>query len=272
MITLVVIFSLMLIFLIGSLSFVILKPGKFRTIPTNSLNIKLCKQELKEITNQHKNKQITEDTFATLKSQIEQKLVVDLQKDKINNNYTKIRKKLFISLITIFILVSSIFIYAKQGNINVDIKSSTQAPDINKMMTGLVKRLKQNPQDYEGWMMLGRSLMHLNRYEEAVTTYKRAQQIFGDKVDILVSQADALAMANDGKIDDEIFSLLQKSLKIEPQHRTALYLISLGYMEREDYTNALKNWQILLPLIKDDEETTTQIKNIIKEVQKKLNK
>ena len=48
------------------------------------------------------------------------------------------------------------------------VASQEQAPEVSEMVAGLEQRLTANPDDAEGWQMLGRSYVVLSRYPEAV--------------------------------------------------------------------------------------------------------
>src|SRR5262245_27379657 len=49
------------------------------------------------------------------------------------------------------------------------------------MVSGLARRLEQNPNDLDGWLMLGRSYSVLEQYPLAVRAYQRADQLAGGK-------------------------------------------------------------------------------------------
>ena len=47
-------------------------------------------------------------------------------------------------------------------------------PAIGEMVASLAARLKQNPDDLEGWLMLGRSYVSLEQFDAAREAYQRA--------------------------------------------------------------------------------------------------
>jgi len=66
-----------------------------------------------------------------------------------------------------------------------------QQVDIEAMVAQLAERMKDNPDDIEGWFMLGRSYQFLNRYEEAKAAYDRVLALGGESSpDFLATYAD----------------------------------------------------------------------------------
>jgi len=72
--------------------------------------------------------------------------------------------------------------------------------DINKMVAKLAERMKTKPEDAEGWMMLGKSYQYLQQYPKAADAFAQAYKLLGDKPEIMLLYADALAFANDEKL------------------------------------------------------------------------
>ena len=73
---------------------------------------------------------------------------------------------------------------------------------IEANVAALAKRLEQNPNDADGWSMLGRSYLNLEKYREASDAYARAAAIKSQDADVLVEYAFALAMANGRQLQE----------------------------------------------------------------------
>ncbi len=110
---------------------------------------------------------------------------------------------------------------------------------IDKMIASLKQRLVDAPDSAEGWVLLGRSLMALDRYDEAVPALARAHELVGDVPQILLQYADALAMANGGRVTSEARALVVRALAIEPENVTALWLAGLAAAESGERGAAL---------------------------------
>ncbi|GEM_PF-4123648 len=67
-----------------------------------------------------------------------------------------------------------------------------QIVDVGAMVTRLRKRLEEERGDLSGWMMLGRSYMNLERYNDAVYAYQSALSIKADNPEAIQALQSAL--------------------------------------------------------------------------------
>jgi cytochrome c-type biogenesis protein CcmH len=87
---------------------------------------------------------------------------------------------------------------------------------IEAMVDRLAQRLKQQPDDVQGWLMLARSHVVLARYAEAVDAYRKADALRPNEPAILVDMAYAVAMAQGRNLQGEPLALIQRAQGIEP--------------------------------------------------------
>ncbi|RLA08189.1 MAG: c-type cytochrome biogenesis protein CcmI [Gammaproteobacteria bacterium] len=275
MILLFIIFTSMLLLFIATLTYVILKPKPFRTIDPNILNSKIAQDKLKEISQKLKEDEITTSEYENLKQEIQNSLATEL-KNKKNHKVQQTNPFLVITILSIFVMLSVFITYFYIGDPQQadeqQANNSTQMPDIDKVLPQLIEKLKKNPENIEGWMMLSRTFMQLGKYEEAYKSYDKVHALIGDRADILIAKADAAAMARGGDMSGEVFELLKKAIKLEPNNQTALYLIALSYYDNKNYEQAIISWQKLIPLIENDKETISQIRTLIKQALEEKNK
>ncbi|HJU38277.1 MAG TPA: tetratricopeptide repeat protein, partial [Tahibacter sp.] len=120
-------------------------------------------------------------------------------------------------------------------------------PDMDQAVAGLAAKLKQNPDDAEGWLLLGRAYKSMQRFDDARDAVKEAYQRMPDNPDVQVDYAEALALASaDRKLDGEPRELLQKAVKSNPQHQRGLWLLGVADRQAERYADAVAHWETLL--------------------------
>ncbi len=117
--------------------------------------------------------------------------------------------------------------------------ASFEQNTIDEMIASLEQRIIDDPNSAEAWVLLGRSYMALNRYNEAVPALARAHELIGDIPRILLQYADALAMANNGRINDDARALVARALEFEPDNITALWLAGLAAQQAGERGPAL---------------------------------
>jgi cytochrome c-type biogenesis protein CcmH len=134
---------------------------------------------------------------------------------------------------------------------------------INKMVAKLAEKLKSEPNNLEGWLMLGRSYKALQRYPEAVRAYDQALKLSGDKPDVMLPYAEALAFANNSDWGGKPMALVNKALSIEPENTAALWFAAMANAQQGDKKMAigfLRKLETVLPVDSPDKQ---QIHDII---------
>lgn len=125
---------------------------------------------------------------------------------------------------------------------------------ILSMVEGLARRLEKNPQDAEGWVMLGRSYTALDRFPDATVAYARATELVANDAQLWSDYADVQAMANGRRLQGKPEEFIRKALKIDPDNRKALALAGTAAFEVHNYLVAVEHWERLLKLLPADSE------------------
>jgi len=141
---------------------------------------------------------------------------------------------------------------------------------VESMVRQLAQRLEEEPDDVEGWAMLGRSYMALQRYPDSARAWKRAAELEPGNASILTNYAEATGLAAQGNLDGEPTRLLARALDADPSHAKALALSGGAAFARDDYQAAIEYWQRLLLLSGDDEELSTALMTGIAKAQARL--
>jgi cytochrome c-type biogenesis protein CcmH len=151
----------------------------------------------------------------------------------------------------VLVPLAAILIYARLGNPGAMIlaeaeKSNELAdPQIMTMVDNLAGRLKDRPDDAQGWLLLARSYRTLGRFANAADAYARVDVLVPDNADLLADYADMLAMAQGQRLAGKPTELVRRALAIEPQHKKGLALAATAALEIGDLDGALKYWREL---------------------------
>ena len=139
---------------------------------------------------------------------------------------------------------------------------------IAEMVGTLEARLKEEPGNAEGWMMLARSYLVLQDYPKAAATYERLAQLVPDDPDVFADWADVVA-AIKGTVVGDAESLIHKALAIDPNHPKALALAGTAAYQREDYAAAAGYWEKILARIPPGEEIGRSIRASVNDARAK---
>ena len=139
---------------------------------------------------------------------------------------------------------------------------------IEANVAALAKRLEQNPNDADGWIMLARSYINLEKYREASDAYAKASALKTQDADVLVEYAFTLAMANGRQLQGQPTELVRKALQIAPENPRALELAGSAEFEAKNYEQAIAHWQKLLEKSSGNAELTKTVSERIDEAKR----
>jgi cytochrome c-type biogenesis protein CcmH len=109
----------------------------------------------------------------------------------------------------------------------------------------LAQRLKEQPDNAEGWAMLARSYARLGRHAEAVPAFDKAVALQASNAGLLADFADSLAVQNNRNLEGRPTQLIEQALKLEPDNPKALALAGTAAFNRKDYPVAVRYWERL---------------------------
>lgn len=138
---------------------------------------------------------------------------------------------------------------------------------VEQMVEKLAARLKESPDDGEGWVMLGRTYAVLERFPEAAAAYAQAATRIPGDAQLLVDYADVLAMAQGRRLAGEPEKLIQRALAIDPNNPKALALAGSVAFEKKQYAAAVTHWQKLVAVLPPGSEMANSVQGSIAEAQ-----
>ena len=139
-------------------------------------------------------------------------------------------------------------------------------PQIVAMVESLAAKVRERPDDVQGWGLLARSMAALARYDEAAKAYEHLAKLVPKDAQVLADYADALGMAQGRKLSGKPYELVKAALAIDPQHRKSLALAGTAAMETKDFVAAQQYWTTLASGLPAGSEDEAQVRSILEEV------
>jgi len=118
-------------------------------------------------------------------------------------------------------------------------------PDVAAMVTKLETHLRENPNDLEGWLMLGRSYVALERMDDAILAYDHAHRLDAGNAEAALGLGEAMSLRAGGNITPEAAKLFEQALAIEPSSPKALLYAGFAAAARGDVAAARSRWLAL---------------------------
>ena len=151
-----------------------------------------------------------------------------------------------IMAVAVVVMVAiSVGLYDSTGS--PDAPSAGSGPaDVSDALASLAQKLKKNPDDLEGWKMLGRSYMAVSNFADAVAAFEQVVKLDGGQdAEMLVALGESLLAGTGGAIEGRIASLFENALAIDENSQKALFYGGIGAFNRGDPDLAASRWERL---------------------------
>lgn len=282
MITFYIIAALLIVVAIGLIAPPLWRGRLVSAADSNAQNIAIARERLAELEDECQRGMLDEQSFAQAKIELEKTLAGDLGGETPSPGLTSGGSRTTLAVVAVLVPVVTLALYlllgAPQhltvaggaGEANPHGDSAEAMPSMEALLQRLTKRLEQNPEDADGWFMLGRTYMQFENYPEAVKAYERLNAIVGEHPVALLALADALAMNSHGTISGRPAELARKALQLEPNNITALWLVGMAAEEQEQYAEAVSHWQQIIPLLEPSDPSVPELQQRIAGARAKL--
>ena len=156
-------------------------------------------------------------------------------------------------------------VVSRQGASRDGAAHALSAQQVEGLVERLAARMKDDPDNPEGWVLLGRSYGALGRYDQAAQAYANAAARRPGDAGLLADYADILAMAQGRRLRGEPETVIARALAADPGNLKALALAGSAAFERKDYAEAIRYWERILPLVAAESEGARTIRANIAE-------
>jgi cytochrome c-type biogenesis protein CcmH len=243
-------------------------------------NVLVYQDQYQELETDLRNGLISEEQYQQDKDELERRLLEDVRASKdthASQSASSLASKRLAYGLGAFIPLAALALYVTVGNpkaLTGQATSATGAPlasqqsemtqqQIEANVGKLAQRLEQNPNDAQGWIMLGRSYASMNRFSDAASAYEQATKLRGNDATVWADYGEALAMASGQRMAGKPLEAVNRALQLDPKNEEALVLAGSAAFQAGDYQKAIDYWQRLLPLLPADSEMAKSVSNQI---------
>ena len=265
----------------------LLAPSLLRNRQSNTLdrdqqNVVIARERLVELESERDRGSLSQEQFEQARNELERSLLQDLDQTVEEHAVAAPSGKwgrMAMIVVALFVPALTLGLYTFLGTPELvaprnpalsSAHGEQGLPSVEQMMGKLVERLKQNPDDSEGWYLLGRTSMALKDYAGAATAFQNVHKLVGDEPAVLLAWADALAMHAQGNMLGKPAELIRKAVQLVPQDTTALWLAGMVEEQHENFPLAISYWERLAPLIADDAQASERIALLISRARERV--
>jgi len=242
------------------------RPASDEDVERREANILVYKDQQRELDADLKNGLIGAAQYEQEKAELERRLLEDVAAVPAGAPTKKATNRFAYSL-GAFIPIGAVALYFVVGNpkaVTTVTTAPTQRPvapastnadsgmsdqQIAANIQKLADRMKNNPNDVQGWTMLARSYMMQEHFADAATAYEKLTVLTPNDADAWADYAEASALANGQNLAGKPTEAINHALKIDPKNQKALALAGGAAFQAQDYNKAIQHWQQLLKLL-----------------------
>ncbi len=253
-------------------------------VDRDSVNVTVYRDQLVELDRDLQNDILNEEQYNKSKQELQQRMLQDIPESegKAIKKTKKIYNIAMSTVITMTLPLAAVYLYLELGDTRgllpqAQLANATQMQraagddspaghdNFSSVVENLIARLSDNPEDIEGWVMLGRTYAIMGRYNEASNTYQKLSELVPNNAQILSDYADVLAMKNQGSLSGRPAELINEALLADPEYPKALALAGTAEFEQARFEQAAEHWEKLLTVIPDDSELAKSVSASITE-------
>jgi cytochrome c-type biogenesis protein CcmH len=279
MTTFIIIAALMILAALAMLAPALLRRREMAASDRDQQNVIIARERLQEMEQDLQAEKITQEEFDQAKVELEQALLLDLQEEDGPKEVTTGPGKLTFGILAVVVPLIAVYIYMMLGTPQMvefdaakqaaqSAKKPGQMPSVDQMVVALQKRLEEQPDDAQGWFLLGRTYMAMEKYPQAAEAYETLLKITGDEATVLLSLAEAITFSNGGSMQGRPAELIRKALVISPDNQSAMWMGGLVESQEGNYSKALELWR-RLEVELSDPGALQNLRKLITEIEKK---
>jgi len=243
--------------------------GKGGKVGRDDANISIYKDQLRELDADLAAGKLAPADHARSRAELEARLLQDVAPQARESAPPRGGTRALIVTLALAVPLSAAALYLGVGNPGAlgprSDPHTFDAQQLTALVERLAARMRDKPDDAEGWKLLGRSYVALGRFPEALGAYSKAAALKPRDAELLADLADVLATTRSERLQGEPEKLVLRALEIDPQNLKALALAGTAAFDRKDYAAAARYWQRMLPLVEPGSEDARQIQGSIAE-------
>jgi cytochrome c-type biogenesis protein CcmH len=125
-----------------------------------------------------------------------------------------------------------------------------QDPASDKNLEALVARvearLREHPEEGEGWEVIAPVYMGWRRYADAAEAYRQSIRLLGESPKRLASYGQALVLANNGVVTEDARQALERALVLDPNLIEPRLVLIIAKEQDGQFAAAIQDWRALL--------------------------
>lgn len=209
--------------------------------------------QIKEVDQDVASGMITPVGATTAKVEINRRMAAAAKKMPTSNPVSNRWRMIALVATAGWVIVGGTYLYGKLGRPQFTQQAQTQtqadastAAMIDAMVAKLQGKLDANPNDAQGWRMMGLAQMNLQHFDKSIAAYEKAITLEPDNIETQSRYVEALVQQAQGTVTPKATTVIAMVLAKQPKDLRARYYEAIGTEQTGKTADALAKWQALL--------------------------
>ena len=253
LLTFIIVACVLAAIVVGALAWTLIRQPKSSEAAANSESLKLLREQFAELESDYAAGKVSKLEYAETKAELERRVLEEADAGQ-NEAESGSRKGLYAAFVSaVLIPVCSFMLYLQFGTpqafdpefLRAQESAAHQGgysdADMMAQVERLEQRLRENPDNVDGWLMLARTHGAFKNFAKSSEAYEQVDRLMPGNAVILSDWADMLAAAS-GSLAGKPLELIERALKADPTYWKALALMGTYCFDTKDYAGAVKHW------------------------------
>ena len=223
--------------------------------PPDDANVALYRERLAELDRERNSGEIGAERYAALRRDLERGFLADMAGHDEPHAPAYPPSYRMAMAVAVMVPVCGLGLYLWLGSphgiesrspAGSQVAGAETTPSVEAMVASLSARLDEDPANAEGWVLLARSQVALERFDAALPAFERAHGLLGDDPSLLADWAEAEAGSAGNRFPASALDLLDRALDLDPDHEKALWLGGFAAAQHRRTDLAVARWERLL--------------------------
>lgn len=250
------------------------RPEKRVTADIRNQNLLAYRSRLTELEEEYQQGSIDEQNFHMLRDELagamlddvgEEPAAKDVRAEDLRMDHRRRSTWAVIILAVVLIPAGVVLLYQEWGALGKveqyqamkalqDSTGGDRMAQMDQLTSQLYERLEKEPENPDGWAMLGRSYMRMERYPEAARAFERLAGVTADQNSKAVAwglSAQAWFFESQGALSEDVTRAMDKARELNPNEVNTLGLLGIHAFEQQDFEQAIKHWEKIIEVAPD---------------------
>lgn len=245
-------------------------------IDENQVNMAVFRQQMEELDADLAAGNLEQDQYDAARHDLEKELLIDIDESGPEPVAQKSGKWAALALATA-VPALAVAMYLMVGDQSAIEKLETgpavaaqrqnaraDVPPMDVLVARLAERMEREPDNVQGWLMLGRSYLAIDQTQKALGAYERARQLAPEEPEVLLGYATAIAKL-EGGFQGKAEEMIAAALELDPDNGNGLWMMGLVEYQRNNHAKAVELWTKLEGLLSPDSKEASTVRGYIQE-------